>query len=93
MQAVSRTVTFEPRRRHELAPGAPRILLAHEGLPERRALRDALEAAGYAVIEAADGTHDAALTTGIPYARSAGVEHNVINDNPHEFVFVEVELK
>ncbi|MCC7002557.1 MAG: Flp pilus assembly complex ATPase component TadA, partial [Gemmatimonadaceae bacterium] len=52
VQAVSRTVTFEPRRRHELAPGAPRILLAHEGLPERRALRDALEAAGYAVIEA-----------------------------------------
>jgi len=55
VQAVSRTVTFEPRKRHEIAPGAPRILLAHEGLPERRALRDALEAAGYAVIEAADG--------------------------------------
>jgi len=55
VQAVSRTVTFEPRRRHEIAPGAPRILLAYEGLPERRALRDALEQAGYAVIEAADG--------------------------------------
>lgn len=55
VQAVSRTVTFEPRTRRELAPGAPRILLAHEGLPERRALRDALEEAGFAVIEAADG--------------------------------------
>jgi hypothetical protein len=25
--------------------------------------------------------------------RSVGVEHNVVNPNAHEFVFIEVELK
>ena len=33
------------------------------------------------------------LTTGATYARPAGVDHNVINDNPFVFVFVEIELK
>lgn len=33
------------------------------------------------------------LTTGVSYNRDAGVEHNVINANDFEFVFVEVELK
>lgn len=33
------------------------------------------------------------LTAGIAYFRAAGVEHDVINDSPHEFVFVEIELK
>jgi quercetin dioxygenase-like cupin family protein len=42
----------------------------------------------------AEGRRDrATLTTGVPYFRSAGVEHDVINPNPHEFTFVEVELK
>ncbi len=27
-----------------------------------------------------------------PYFRPAGVEHNVINDNPSEFSFIEIEL-
>ena len=35
----------------------------------------------------------AELTTGEPYFRNAGVEHDVINANSHEFVFVEVEFK
>lgn len=35
----------------------------------------------------------AQLTTGVPYFRPVGVEHDVINDNDFEFVFVEVELK
>ncbi|MEQ8349350.1 MAG: cupin domain-containing protein [Sneathiellaceae bacterium] len=35
----------------------------------------------------------AALTTGQPYFRAAGVEHDVINPNSFEFVFVEVEFK
>ncbi len=30
---------------------------------------------------------------GVPYFRNAGVEHDVINANPFEFAFVEVELK
>ena len=35
----------------------------------------------------------AELTAGASYAREAGVEHDVINANDHEFVFVEIELK
>ena len=42
-----------------------------------------------------DGTRQnlAALVTGRSYYRPAGVEHDVINANPFEFVFVEVEIK
>lgn len=35
----------------------------------------------------------APLATGVSYGRAAGVEHDVINPNPFEFVFVEIELK
>lgn len=37
--------------------------------------------------------HFAELTSGISYFRQAGVEHDVINANDYEFVFVEVEFK
>ena len=33
------------------------------------------------------------LSAGVSYFRPAGVEHDVINDNDFEFVFVEIELK
>ena len=33
------------------------------------------------------------LTVGKPYARGEGVEHNVVNPNPGEFVFIEIEMK
>lgn len=33
------------------------------------------------------------LTAGQSYFRKAGVQHDVINASPHEFVFVEVEFK
>ncbi len=33
------------------------------------------------------------LTAGKPYSRQEGVEHNVINASPHEFVFIEIEMK
>ena len=33
------------------------------------------------------------LSAGVSYARQAGVEHDVINANDFEFVFVEVEMK
>jgi quercetin dioxygenase-like cupin family protein len=33
------------------------------------------------------------LVTGQAYFRSAGVEHEVVNDNPFDVVFVETELK
>ncbi len=32
------------------------------------------------------------LTLGEPYFRKASVEHNVINDNPMNFKFIEIEL-
>lgn len=35
----------------------------------------------------------AGLELGKPYFREAGVEHDVINANDHEFVFIETELK
>ncbi len=44
-------------------------------------------------LQEADGTRDAKLEAGLSYARPAGVAHNVINANMHEFRFVEIELK
>jgi quercetin dioxygenase-like cupin family protein len=38
------------------------------------------------------GTRDAQLEAGASYARPAGVAHNVVNINPFEFRFVEIEL-
>jgi quercetin dioxygenase-like cupin family protein len=35
----------------------------------------------------------AELSTGVSYFRNAGVEHNVVNTNAYEFVFVEIEYK
>jgi quercetin dioxygenase-like cupin family protein len=44
-------------------------------------------------IETDGGTTDVDLRLGVSYARAAGVEHNVINANPFEYAFVEIELK
>ena len=35
----------------------------------------------------------AELRTGVPYFRDAGVEHDVINANDYEFVFIDIEYK
>ena len=35
----------------------------------------------------------AELAAGQAYFRVAGAEHDVVNANPHEFVFVEIEVK
>jgi quercetin dioxygenase-like cupin family protein len=40
-----------------------------------------------------DGVRDVRLQAGASYARLAGVAHNVINANEHEFCFVEIEMK
>ncbi len=48
---------------------------------------------GKLLLKEPDGERIAELTAGISYAREAGVEHDVINANEYEFVFVEVELK
>ena len=44
-------------------------------------------------IEGKDGVSEAELVTGRSYTRREGVEHDVINANDFEFVFIEVELK
>ena len=48
---------------------------------------------GTLLIELPDGTSvRSALVAGQPYFRDLGVEHNVVNANDHEFVFIEVEF-
>ena len=49
--------------------------------------------AGKLMQETANGEIVTELAAGQSYAREVGVEHNVVNPNAHEFVFVEVELK
>jgi len=44
-------------------------------------------------LEEPTGIRDASLTAGVSYTRPAGVNHNVVNVNPFEFRFLEVELK
>jgi quercetin dioxygenase-like cupin family protein len=48
---------------------------------------------GRLLLETKEGEGYAELAVGRPYFRNAGIEHNVINANEHEFVFIEVELK
>ena len=49
--------------------------------------------AGKLLAETADGNVETELRFGQTYARSSGVEHNIVNANEHDFVFVEIELK
>lgn len=42
--------------------------------------------------EPGDTRRIAELQAHIPYARRAGVEHNVVNANEFEFAFLEIEL-
>jgi len=51
------------------------------------------QSTGTLTLETPDGEIHADLVTGVSYARAEGVEHNVVNNNAFEFVFVEVELK
>jgi quercetin dioxygenase-like cupin family protein len=44
-------------------------------------------------IVTADGEAAGELVAGQAYFRKAGVEHEVVNDNPFEVVFVETEVK
>jgi len=41
----------------------------------------------------ASGPRDAQLQTGVPHTCEAGVEHNTVNTNDYEFIFVEVDIK
>ena len=48
---------------------------------------------GNLLLETNDGNNTAELTAGVPYFSNTGNEHNVINSDDHEIVFVEVEIK
>ncbi len=48
---------------------------------------------GRLLAETGEGDVTHSLTAGASYARSMGVEHNIVNINDFEFVFVEIELK
>ena len=50
-------------------------------------------ATGQLRIVTSQGESTAELTAGQAYFRAAGVEHDVVNTNPHEFAFVEIEVK
>ena len=47
---------------------------------------------GQLLLDTADGERTAELVNGMAYYRDKWVEHNVINPNDHEFVFVETEI-
>jgi mannose-6-phosphate isomerase-like protein (cupin superfamily) len=48
---------------------------------------------GALLLETHDGPITSQLTSGLSYTRPVGVEHNVVNPGPGEFVFVEIELR
>ncbi len=48
---------------------------------------------GIVKLETKDGTSFAEMKKGVPYFRSEGVEHDVINANETEYAFIEIELK
>ena len=39
------------------------------------------------------GTRDSHLSVGEPYFREAGIKHDVVNANDHDFTFIEIEIK
>ena len=48
---------------------------------------------GSLLLETPQGNLKSPLIAGASYTKLMGVEHNVVNDNSHEFVFIEIELK
>ena len=48
---------------------------------------------GVLLLETPTGNLESQLRAGVSYTRLTGVEHNVVNANPDEFVFIEIELK
>jgi quercetin dioxygenase-like cupin family protein len=48
---------------------------------------------GQLLLRESGGERRADLVAGQSYARTAGVEHDVVNVNPGLFVFIEIELK
>ena len=51
------------------------------------------QSTGRLLLKTNDGDKVSELVSGKSYFRKAGVEHNVINANDGEFVFIEIEMK
>jgi len=51
------------------------------------------QSSGRLLLKTSDGDKVSELVSGKSYFRKAGVEHNVINANDGEFVFIEIEMK
>lgn len=51
------------------------------------------QTSGQLLLEIKDGNRTVDITAGQSYTRSVGTEHNVVNINSYEFVFIEIELK
>ena len=47
---------------------------------------------GALLLEEPGGSRTVPMTAHKPYARPAGVEHNVVNASGHEYAFIEVEI-
>ncbi len=50
------------------------------------------QSTGKLLLETREGNTEASLVAGQAYYRAEGVEHNVVNANDYEFVFVETEI-
>ena len=48
---------------------------------------------GHLLLQTSDGATTVELPAGRSYARTTGIEHDVINDAETEFVFVEIEAR
>ena len=51
------------------------------------------QSSGRLLLKTKGGDSVSELVSGKSYFRKAGVEHNVVNANEDEFVFIEIELK
>ncbi len=51
------------------------------------------QTSGVLLLETKAGDRHADLQVGVPYFRHAGGEHNVVNANDFEFVFIEIEVR
>ena len=51
------------------------------------------QTSGKLLLETQTGHQITELHTGQSYYRTAGITHNVINNNDYELIFIEVELK
>jgi mannose-6-phosphate isomerase-like protein (cupin superfamily) len=92
-----------PRATHEVLIDNDRVIVTKWSFVDRAETGWHRHGHDYVVVPLADGTlmleepggatREAPLTSGAPYFRTAGVEHNVINASGGPFAFLEIEVK